>query len=92
MLRELDGRDDAGEVSLEVAGVFFHGAALPLAGAIPGNTDTGFACVFALTALIAAAVGVIFDAVGDGAAVDVGRGLEGGGGGAAGADGGASSK
>lgn len=87
LLMVLDGRDDAGELSLDAAGVFFHGAALPFAAAIPGKTDTGFAEALALTALIAAAAGVTFDAVGAGLIVDVGRGRVGGGGGAAGAAG-----
>ena len=39
---ELDGREFAGVVPVDTAGVLFHGAA-PLEGAIPGNTDTGFA-------------------------------------------------
>jgi len=39
----LDGRELAGVEPVDAAGVFFHGAAAPLEGAIPGNTDTGFA-------------------------------------------------
>lgn len=44
---ELDGREPAGELSLE--GAFFQGVAEPLAAAIPGNTETGFADAFAVT-------------------------------------------
>ena len=44
---ELDGLELAGvlsnELSFEIAGVFFHGAADPLAAAMPGNTETGLA-------------------------------------------------
>jgi hypothetical protein len=40
---ELDGRELAGVVPEDAAGVFFHGAAAPLEAAMPGNTDTGFA-------------------------------------------------
>jgi len=40
---ELDGREVAGVVPVDAAGALFHGAAAPLEGAIPGNTDTGFA-------------------------------------------------
>jgi len=41
---ELDGRELAGELSeFEVAAFIFHGAAVPLPAAIPGNTDTGLA-------------------------------------------------
>jgi len=39
----LDGREFIGIAPAEATGAFFHGAALPLDGAIPGNTDTGFA-------------------------------------------------
>ena len=39
---ELAGRELAGEAS-ELEGVFFHGAADPLAGPIPGKTETGLA-------------------------------------------------
>ena len=38
----LDGRELAGVVPVDAAGVFFHGAT-PLEGPMPGNTDTGFA-------------------------------------------------
>lgn len=47
LARELDGRES--ESSVVVNGVFFHGAADPLAGAIPGNTDTGFADALAVS-------------------------------------------
>ncbi len=40
---ELDGREFAGVVPVDAAGALFHGAAAPLGGAMPGNTDTGFA-------------------------------------------------
>jgi hypothetical protein len=45
----LEGLEGAGELfseaafDVEAAAGFFHGAAEPLAGAIPGNTDTGLA-------------------------------------------------
>lgn len=39
---ELEGLELAGESSVP-EGVFFQGVAEPLEGAIPGNTDTGFA-------------------------------------------------
>jgi hypothetical protein len=44
----LDGREFIGVGPTEATGVFFHGAAVPLDGAIPGNTDTGFAEAFAV--------------------------------------------
>jgi hypothetical protein len=40
---ELDGREFAGVVPVDAAGVLFHGGAAPLEDAMPGNTDTGFA-------------------------------------------------
>lgn len=46
---ELPGRDGAGELSVDSVGVFFHGVADPLAGAIPGKTEIGFAEAFAVT-------------------------------------------
>lgn len=53
---ELGGLELAGvlfeEPPFEAAGVFFHGAADPLAAAIPGNTETGLAEESADTALI----------------------------------------
>ena len=39
----LGGRELAGVVPVDAAGPFFHGAVAPLGGAMPGNTDTGFA-------------------------------------------------
>lgn len=48
--RELPGRELAGVDSLDVSTVFaafFHGAAVPFAGIIPGNTETGLAFTFA---------------------------------------------
>jgi len=39
----LDGREFTGVAPAEATGVFFHGAAEPLDGAMPGNTDMGFA-------------------------------------------------
>jgi len=44
----LDGREFIGVGVAEAIGVFFHGAAVPLDGPIPGNTDTGFAEAFAV--------------------------------------------
>ena len=44
----LDGREFIGVGTTEAFGDFFHGAAVPLDGAIPGNTDTGFAEAFAV--------------------------------------------
>jgi len=44
----LDGREFIGVGPAEATGVFFHGATEPLDGAIPGNTDTGFAEAFAV--------------------------------------------
>ena len=53
---ELDGLELAGVLSdeppFEIAGVFFHGAADPLAAAMPGNTETGLAEESADIALI----------------------------------------
>lgn len=39
----LDGREFAGVVPVDTAGVLFHDGAAPLEDAMPGNTDTGFA-------------------------------------------------
>jgi len=39
----LVGLEVAGVVPADTFSVFFQGAAVPLGGAIPGNTDTGFA-------------------------------------------------
>lgn len=39
----LDGREFIGVTPTEAGSAFFHGAAVPLDGPIPGNTDTGFA-------------------------------------------------
>lgn len=39
----LVGRDATGVVPADASGVLFHGAAVPLGGTIPGNTDTGLA-------------------------------------------------
>jgi hypothetical protein len=39
----LGGREFIGVAPTEATGALFHGAAVPLDGAIPGNTDTGFA-------------------------------------------------
>ena len=39
----LDGLEAAGVVPADASSVLFHGAAVPLDGTIPGNTDTGFA-------------------------------------------------
>lgn len=61
---------------------FFHGVADPFAGAIPGNTDTGFADASAVTG-VAATLGV---------GVGAGRVLGGGGGAAGAALGGTSSR
>jgi len=44
----LDGREFIGVAPAEATGALFHGAAVPLDGAIPGNTDTGFAEAFAV--------------------------------------------
>jgi len=44
----LDEREFIGVAPAEATGAFFHGAAVPLDGAIPGNTDTGFAEASAL--------------------------------------------
>jgi hypothetical protein len=44
----LDGREFIGVAPVEATGDFFHGAAVPLDGPIPGNTDTGFAEAFAV--------------------------------------------
>jgi len=44
----LGGREFIGVATTEAFGDFFHGAAVPLGGAIPGNTDTGFAEAFAV--------------------------------------------
>lgn len=44
----LDGREFIGVGPAEATGAFFHGAAVPLDGTIPGNTDTGFAEAFAV--------------------------------------------
>lgn len=92
----LDGRDPIGVVPPEESSppeemLFFHGAAEPLEGAIPGKTDTGLAEAFAATDLRAAAEGVGFPgaaaAGAEGAAGDAGGGRRaaggGGGGGAA---------
>jgi hypothetical protein len=56
----LDGREFTGVVPVEATGVFFHGAAVPLDGAMPGNTDMGFAEAFAVrdcTLILACCVG-----------------------------------
>lgn len=45
---ELDGRELTGVVPVDAAGVFFHGAAVPLEDPMPGKTDTGFAEVSAV--------------------------------------------
>lgn len=66
----LAGRELPGESSPALLTFFFHGAADPFAGPIPGNTDTGFACTSAtLAPALTGALG--------------GGGLRGGGGGAA---------
>jgi hypothetical protein len=44
----LGGREFIGVAPTEATGAFFHGAAVPLDGAIPGNTDTGLAEAFAV--------------------------------------------
>jgi hypothetical protein len=44
----LGGREFIGGAPTEATGAFFHGAAVPLDGAIPGNTDTGLAEAFAV--------------------------------------------
>lgn len=60
----LDGREFAGVVPVEATGVLFHGGAVPLGGAMPGNTDMGFAeasavrdCTLILACCVGAAVG-----------------------------------
>lgn len=63
----LEGREFMGVGPAEATGVFFHGAAEPLDGAMPGNTDMGFAEAFAVsdcTLILACCVGT---AVGFGA-------------------------
>lgn len=44
----LGGREFIGVVPADTTGDFFHGAAVPLGGAKPGNTETGFAELFAM--------------------------------------------
>lgn len=44
----LEGREFVGGVTVAAAGLF-QGAAVPLEGAMPGNTDTGFAEALAVT-------------------------------------------
>jgi hypothetical protein len=44
----LGGREFIGVAPTEATGAFFHGAAVPLDGAMPGNTDTGLAEAFAV--------------------------------------------
>jgi len=88
---ELAGREFTGVASEELPPVagFFHGVFDPLAGAMPGNTDTGFADACAGTDLKdggAAAAGLGAAGAGAGAGVGAGIGRRfGGGGGAAGA-------
>ena len=60
----LEGREFAGVVPVEATGVLFHGGAVPLGGAMPGNTDMGFAeasavrdCTFILACCVGAAAG-----------------------------------
>lgn len=60
----LDGRELMGVGPAEATGVFFHGATEPLDGAMPGNTDMGFAeasavrdCTLILACCVGAAVG-----------------------------------
>lgn len=82
---ELLGRELAG-LSWVAAG-FFHGVADPLDGAIPGNTETGFAeasAAIALTVGFGTVAGVGLVAAGA-AGAEGGRRRLGGGGGAAGA-------
>jgi len=45
----LEVREFVRVVTVDAAGVFFQGAAVPLEGAMPGNTDTGFADALAVT-------------------------------------------
>lgn len=73
---ELDGREFAGELSFVSDVDFFHGAADPLAAAIPGKTEIGLALGFAV---LAAGVGL--------EAAETGGTFRGGGGGAGGAAG-----
>lgn len=67
---ELEGRELAGEL-LSLAGAFFQGVAEPLAAAMPGKTETGFAEGLAVTAegvnLAAAGVGTLLRGGGGGA-------------------------
>jgi hypothetical protein len=80
----LDGREFIGVAPVEATGAFFHGAAVPLDGAIPGNTDTGFAEAFAMrdcTLILACCVGA---AAGFGATIGAAAGAGGAEGGAGG--------
>ena len=62
LFKELFGREPAGldpPESPPLACAFFHGAAEPFAGPIPGNTDTGLEEEFAATDFNADALGVV---------------------------------
>jgi hypothetical protein len=61
----LDGRETVGVVPGDMSRVLFHGAAVPFDGAIPGNTDIGFAeasaerdCTWILGCCVCGAVGL----------------------------------
>ena len=86
----LGGREFMGVAPAEATDVFFHGAAVPLDGAMPGNTDMGFAeafavrdCTLTLACCVGAAVG--FGATTGAAGGAGGRRATGGGAGGAGA-------
>ena len=67
--RELPGREFAGVESLDesaTAAVFFQGAAEPLAGIIPGNTETGLAFTSAARDFTGVAAGFGVDATAGG--------------------------
>jgi hypothetical protein len=73
----LPGREPAGLESLSALWVaFFHGAAEPFAGAIPGKTETGLALASGATDLTTSAAALF--------AAGVGMGRRAGGGGGAG--------
>jgi hypothetical protein len=87
----LDGREVVGVVPADRACGLFHGAAVPLDGAIPGKTDTGFAeafavmdCSWILGCGVGAGAVVVFEATTGAAGGAGGRRAVGGGGGAGG--------
>jgi len=87
----LDGLEIVGVVPADGACGLFHGAAVPLGGAMPGKTDTGFAeasavmdCSWTLGCGLGAGVGVGLEATTGAAGGAGGRRAVGGGGGGGG--------